>query len=239
MDFERTTIIGMGADAAFARLADPLLVAQYVPLVAHAGSDAEEGVPRGGRGRRARGPGRDPVPPRRRRTPPGVGRAGRRLLGLDDDRRRHGQHVPAHDPPPHPRRRRPRRRSRRSWRRPHATCGGCCPRAEPEGARPGDPGAGRTRMLRRHAAPRGSPRSVACRGARGRGHLRPPPRRSSWRPAGSRSTRPSPGVVQGLGRSRSACGRRSRTSAAARCWSRVGTALGLAGAGHGAPPARA
>ena len=42
MDFERTTIIGMGADAAFARLADPLLVASYVPLVAHAGSDAEE-----------------------------------------------------------------------------------------------------------------------------------------------------------------------------------------------------
>ncbi len=45
MDFERTTIIGMGADAAFARLADPLLVASYVPLVAHAGSDAEEGAP--------------------------------------------------------------------------------------------------------------------------------------------------------------------------------------------------
>ena len=48
MDFERTTIIGMGADAAFARLADPLLVGQYVPLVAHAGSDAEDGVPADG-----------------------------------------------------------------------------------------------------------------------------------------------------------------------------------------------
>lgn len=45
MDVERTTIIGMGADAAFARLSDPLLVPQYVPLVAHAGSDAEDGVP--------------------------------------------------------------------------------------------------------------------------------------------------------------------------------------------------
>ena len=45
MDFERTTVIGMGADAAFARLADPLLIPAYVPLVAHAGSDAEDGVP--------------------------------------------------------------------------------------------------------------------------------------------------------------------------------------------------
>ena len=45
MDFERTTVIGAGADAAFARLADPLLVPQYVPLVAHAGSDAEDGAP--------------------------------------------------------------------------------------------------------------------------------------------------------------------------------------------------
>ncbi len=45
MDFERTTVIGTGADAAFARLADPLLVPQYVPLVAHAGSDAQDGSP--------------------------------------------------------------------------------------------------------------------------------------------------------------------------------------------------
>lgn len=45
MDFERTTVIGIGADAAFARLADPLLIPAYVPLVAHAGSDAEEGNP--------------------------------------------------------------------------------------------------------------------------------------------------------------------------------------------------
>jgi hypothetical protein len=45
VDFERTTVIGSGADAAFARLADPLLVPQYVPLVAHAGSDAEDGAP--------------------------------------------------------------------------------------------------------------------------------------------------------------------------------------------------
>lgn len=48
MDFERTTVIGTGADAAFTRLADPLLVPQYVPLVAHAGSDAEEGIPADG-----------------------------------------------------------------------------------------------------------------------------------------------------------------------------------------------
>ncbi|HYO41613.1 MAG TPA: hypothetical protein VES19_00310 [Candidatus Limnocylindrales bacterium] len=45
MDFERTTIIGTGADAAFARLSDPLLVPRYVPLVGHAGSDAEDGIP--------------------------------------------------------------------------------------------------------------------------------------------------------------------------------------------------
>jgi hypothetical protein len=45
LDFERTTVIGMGADAAFARLADPLLVPQYVPLVAHAGSEVEDGNP--------------------------------------------------------------------------------------------------------------------------------------------------------------------------------------------------
>jgi hypothetical protein len=45
VDFERSTVIGAGADAAFARLADPLLVPQYVPLVAHAGSDAEDGEP--------------------------------------------------------------------------------------------------------------------------------------------------------------------------------------------------
>jgi hypothetical protein len=55
VDFERTTIIGMGADAAFARLADPLLVGQYVPLVAHAGSDAEDGVPADGEAIRPEG----------------------------------------------------------------------------------------------------------------------------------------------------------------------------------------
>ncbi len=51
MDFERTTVIGMGADAAFARLADPLLIAEYVPLVTHAGSDAEDGAPEAGEAR--------------------------------------------------------------------------------------------------------------------------------------------------------------------------------------------
>jgi hypothetical protein len=45
VDFERTTVIGAGADAAFARLTDPLLIPQYVPLVAHVGSDAEDGAP--------------------------------------------------------------------------------------------------------------------------------------------------------------------------------------------------
>jgi hypothetical protein len=45
VDFERTTVIGAGADQAFARLADPLLIPHYVPLVAHAGSDAEDGAP--------------------------------------------------------------------------------------------------------------------------------------------------------------------------------------------------
>jgi hypothetical protein len=55
VDVERTTVIGAGADAAFARLADPLLIPAYVPLVAHAGSDAEEGLPDAGDQRRPEG----------------------------------------------------------------------------------------------------------------------------------------------------------------------------------------
>jgi hypothetical protein len=55
VDVERTTVIGAGADAAFARLADPLLIPAYVPLVAHTGSDAEEGIPGEGDARRPEG----------------------------------------------------------------------------------------------------------------------------------------------------------------------------------------
>jgi hypothetical protein len=45
VEFERTTTVGLGADAAFARIADPLRIPEYVPVVSHVGSDAEDGVP--------------------------------------------------------------------------------------------------------------------------------------------------------------------------------------------------
>lgn len=44
MDLERSTTVGMGADAAFAVLADPLRIPEYVPLVAHVESTAEDGT---------------------------------------------------------------------------------------------------------------------------------------------------------------------------------------------------
>lgn len=45
MDFERSTTVGKGADAIFALLADPRSVADYVPLVSHVESTAEDGSP--------------------------------------------------------------------------------------------------------------------------------------------------------------------------------------------------
>lgn len=44
MDLERSTTVGMGADAAFAILADPLRIPDYVPLVTHVESTAEDGT---------------------------------------------------------------------------------------------------------------------------------------------------------------------------------------------------
>lgn len=44
MDLERSTTVGMGADAAFAVLADPLRIPEYVPLVTHVDSTAEDGT---------------------------------------------------------------------------------------------------------------------------------------------------------------------------------------------------
>lgn len=43
MDLERTTTVGMGADAAFALLADPARIPEYVPVVTHVESVVEEG----------------------------------------------------------------------------------------------------------------------------------------------------------------------------------------------------
>lgn len=43
VDLERTTTVGMGADAAFAVLADPARVPEYVPVVTHVESVVEEG----------------------------------------------------------------------------------------------------------------------------------------------------------------------------------------------------
>jgi hypothetical protein len=45
VDFERGTTVGLGADAIFALLADPARVADYVPLVTHVESTAEDGTP--------------------------------------------------------------------------------------------------------------------------------------------------------------------------------------------------
>ncbi len=54
-DFERTTTVGIGADAAFALFADPERISEYVPTVAHVetiaidGGEAAEADQSGGR----------------------------------------------------------------------------------------------------------------------------------------------------------------------------------------------
>lgn len=45
MDLERTTTVGKGADAVFALLADVSTVPEYVPLVTHLETTAEDGSP--------------------------------------------------------------------------------------------------------------------------------------------------------------------------------------------------
>jgi hypothetical protein len=53
-EFERTTTVGVGADAAFAFFADPLRITEYVPTMAHVetiavdGADPAEADPGGG-----------------------------------------------------------------------------------------------------------------------------------------------------------------------------------------------
>ena len=42
-DFERTTMVWVSPDEAFAYLADPLHLPEYVPVMHHAGTDADEG----------------------------------------------------------------------------------------------------------------------------------------------------------------------------------------------------
>jgi hypothetical protein len=44
MDFERTFTVGVGADAAFAYLADPVHLPDYLPTVAHVDSIAIDGA---------------------------------------------------------------------------------------------------------------------------------------------------------------------------------------------------
>jgi hypothetical protein len=42
-DFERSTMVWVSPDLAFAYLADPLHLPEYVPVMHHAGTDADEG----------------------------------------------------------------------------------------------------------------------------------------------------------------------------------------------------